>query len=302
MRVVSSWLLPVLTAATLALAIPLCAQQEPDTFRWVDFHSRPQPQFQPQSQKDQDVIVWVTRSLDPAKWTAIREIGIEYDAALVVTTLRTSPQASPNADTFTVWHVSLTSHVAAPLLSGTNLRWLDWMHFLNDAPPEPAALYDNCIECSSQTFFTAFHYDFPSHMWAARWMRGGQGAPVWGPNAPDGVALTQVYAAIPDADGRGFVAAWRRLDYGRQKPPEDFIYRYDQDPFSHLDRIQQLSGKDAEAIKQQLCLAQDSGSGLARGQDSPLCLPFAKRRPERKPVTTPPANNRGQSVPPGARH
>ncbi len=116
------------------------------------------------------------------------------------------------------------------------------------------------------------------------------------------MALTQVYAAIPDADGRGFVAAWRRLDYGRQKPPEDFIYRYDQDPFSHLDRIQQLSGKDAEAIKQQLCLAQDSGSGLARGQDSPLCLPFAKRRPERKPVTTPPANNRGQSVPPGARH
>lgn len=295
MRGVFPWPVAVWIAAALALAIPLCAQQEPDAFRWVDFHA------QPQSQQDQDVIVWVTRALDAEKWTAIREIGVQYDAALVVTTLRANPQSPPNADTFTVWNVSLTTHAIAPLIKGANLRWLDWMHFLDGETPEPAALYDSCIECSVETFFTAFHYDFSRHMWAARWMSGGQAAPVWVPNAPDGVALTQVYAALPDADGREFVAAWRHLDYGKQKPPEDFIYRFDLEPISHLDRTQRVSGKDAEAIKQRLCLAQDSGSGLARGQDSPLCQPYAKRRPERKPVTTPPANNRGQSVPPGAR-
>jgi hypothetical protein len=33
-----------------------------------------------------------------------------------------------------------------------------------------------------------------------------------------------------------------------------------------------------------------------------LCQINEKPKPERRPVTTPPANNRGQSVPPGARH
>ena len=59
------------------MALPyLRAQQGPDTFRWVDFHA----------QKDQDTVVWVSRSLAVEDWTAIREIGVEYDAALVVTT------------------------------------------------------------------------------------------------------------------------------------------------------------------------------------------------------------------------
>jgi hypothetical protein len=291
MRVVSSWLLPLLIAATLAVGVPMSAQQAPDPFRWVDFHSA----------KDQDIVVWVTRSLEPEKWTAIREIGVEYDAALVVTTLRATPQSPPGADTFTVWNVSLTSHAIAPLITGVKLRWLDRMRFLEGAPPEPAVLYDNCGECEPATFFTAFHYDFPQHMWAARWMRGGQGAPIWGGNAPEGVSWTQVYAIMTDFDGRQFASAWNHFDYGEQKPPEDFIFRYDVEPFSRLERTQLLSGKEAEAMKQRLCGAQNPVPGLMRGQDSLLCQQTLKARVERKPVTTPPANNRGQSAPPGAR-
>jgi hypothetical protein len=117
MRVVIPWLFYSLIAAMLAAATPLQAQQAPASFRWIDFHSA----------KDQDVAVWVKRSLEPEKWTAIREIGVEYDAALVVTTLRATPQSPPDADTFTVWYASLTSHVVAPLLKGANLRLLDWM-------------------------------------------------------------------------------------------------------------------------------------------------------------------------------
>ena len=289
MRVVSSWLLHGLIAAMLAVAAPLCAQQ--DSFRWMDFHS----------QKDQDIIVWVTRALTVQNWTAIREIGVEYDAALVVTTARPTPQSPANGDSFNVWSVSLTSHLVAPVLAGVNLRWLEWMRFADGAPQEPAALYDNCRDCAADTYFTAFHYDVAHHMWAARWMRGGQGVPLWSANLAQGVAWTQVYAGLAEPNGRELLGTWNHFDHGNQKPAEDVVYRYDLDPHSGLERTQLLSGKDAEAMKQRLCGGQDAVPGLARGQDSPLCAQIARPHWERKPVTTPPANNRGQSAPPGAR-
>src|ERR1700739_2136590 len=86
-------------AAALAFAVPLRAQQSSDAFRWINFHS----------QQDQDIIVWVTRSLQVYQWTDIRAIGVKYDAALVVTSFRATPQSLPADDTFTVWSVSLTS-------------------------------------------------------------------------------------------------------------------------------------------------------------------------------------------------
>jgi hypothetical protein len=291
MRVVLSRFFCGLIATLLPAAASLCAQQ-PDPFRWMDFHSR----------KDQDVIVWVTQALAGKQWTAIREIGVEYDAALVVTTFRATPQSAANADTFTVWTVSLTNHSHAPLLTGVNLRWLDWMRFAKDTPLEPAAFYDNCGGCAADTYFTAFHYDMSQHDWVARWMRGGEAVPIWSANPPAGAAWTQVYAGIAEPDGRQLLGTWSRFEYGKQKPPEEFVYLYDLDPFSGLERTQLLSGKKAEAMKQRLCLAQDAVPGLARGQDSPLCQQIVKPRYERKPVTTPPANNSGQSVPPGARH
>jgi hypothetical protein len=280
-------------AFALILAAPLRAQQGPDEFRWVDFHA----------QSDQDTIVWVTRSLQPEKWTAIREIGVEFDAALVVTTERATPQSPANGDTFTVWNASLTTHAIAPLVKGVNLRWLDWMRFQEVSRPEPAMLYDNCSECAADTFFTAFHYDIPQHMWTARWLRGGQGIPIWSGNPPSGVTWYQAYAILPDLNGQQYIATWAHFDYGKQKPPEDYLFRYDLDPLTRLERTETLSGKDADAMKQKLCRASNTAPGMARGQDSPLCqLPAEKPRPERRPVTTPPANNRGQSVPPGARH
>jgi hypothetical protein len=280
-----------LIAAALAAAIPLPAQQ-PDPFRWMDFHA----------QKDQDVIVWVTRSLAAEKWTSIREIGVQYDAALVVTTLRATPQSLPSADVSTVWSMSLINHGITPLLTGVNLRLAGWMKLAEGAPQELGVLYDNCSECATDTYFTAFHYDVPQHGFAARWMRGGHGAPVWIANPPEGVAWTQVYAAMAEPNGRELMGAWSHFDYGKQKPPEDFVYRYDLDPFSGLEHTQRLSGKNADAMKLRLCSGQGAIPGLARGQDSPLCQQLVKPLIERKPVTTPPANNRGKSVPPGSRH
>jgi hypothetical protein len=271
MRAVSSWLLPLLIAAVLAVAAPLPAQQ-PDPFRWMDFHSA----------KDQSVIAWVTRSLAAEKWTAIREIGVQYDAALVVTTRRANPQALPGEDTFTVWSMSLTSHGMTPLITGANLRFAGWMRFAEYAPEELAALYDSCAGCAADTYFTAFHYDLSQHAWAARWMRGGQAVPVWSANPPPGVAWTQIYAAMAEPNGREFMATWNHFDYGKQKPPEDFLYRYDLDALSGLEHTQPLSGKVADAMMPRLCSGQGALAGLARGQDSTLCQELMKPRTERK--------------------
>jgi hypothetical protein len=279
-------------AAVLALAVPVFAQQPTDAFRWINFHSK--------STSDQDVIVWVTRSLQVDQWTAIREIGVKYDAALVVTSFRATPQSLPADDTFTVWSVSLTSHVTAPLVTGVNLRLFDWERFADGASEDLTALYDNCRNCSASTYFTAFYYDVSHHAWGARWINGGQGAPVWNTNQSSGGTWTQVYAVMAEGDGHVELCTWNHFDYGKQKSPTDVLYRYDRDPFSGLDRTAALSGKAADEMKLRLCRGQDAVQGLARGQDSPLCQALVNPHPERRPLTTPPANNRGRSVPPGS--
>jgi len=286
-------LFSLLIAAALTVAASLPAQQVPDNFRWVDFHSA----------KEADTIAWVQRSLAPEKWTAIREIAVEYDAALVVTTLRRTPESLPSADTFTVWTLSLTSHNLAPLLHGVNLRLLDWIELQEGRPRELAAIYDDCGECSATTFFTAFHYDIAQHMWTARWMRGSQAAPIWTAAAPPGVALSQLYALLAEPNGRQMMGTWSHFDHGPGEDAMDSVYRYDLDPFGGLERTQLLTGKEAEAMKQRLCAAPNLGPGLERGQEGPLCQQASvKPRPERRPVTTPPGNNHGQSQPPAARH
>jgi len=271
----------------LMATAPIGAEQ--DSFRWMDFHS----------QKDQDIIVWVTRSLDPEKWSSIREIGVLYDAALVVTTSRANSQASPGSDTFNLWSASLTTHAITPLLKGVNLRWLDWMQFSEVGPPDLGALYEDCAECAATTYFTALYYDRSQHIWNARWIRGGQGVPLWTAAVPEGVTVTRVYAILPGPSGRELVGTWNHFDYGKTKPAEDFVYRYDLDSFSNLERTQLLSGKEGDAMKQRLCSFQGTGS-VARGQDSALCQQTVHPRAERRPTLTPPANNEGRSRPPGS--
>lgn len=291
MRVVLRNSIAVLISVVLVAAVPIHAQQAFGNFYWVDFHS----------QKDQDVIVWVTRSLAVEKWTAIREIGVEYDSALVLTTDRATPQSPANTDTFTVWNVSLTNHMVTLLIKGVNLRWLDWMRFSANGQEEPAVLYNNCFQCAADTYFTAFHYDLQRRMWMARWLHGGQGAPLWSGNLAQIAGWTQVYAGLVESNGRELIGTWDHLDNGRQRPPEDYIYRYDLDPFSGQESAQLLSGQAADAMKLRICSAQDVIPGLARGQDSPLCQQYVAPRMGRTPVVTPPANNQGRSEPPGSR-
>jgi hypothetical protein len=283
--------------AVLCAAVHVQAQEieEQGSFRWVNFH----PDGSGAS-KDQDIVVWVTHALESQKWTAIREIGVQYDAALVVTVERAAPDASPVTDTFHIWSVSLKSHLVTGVLAGVNLRWLEPMQFAPRSTRELALLYDDCRECAATTYFTTLYYDTTQHTFTARWLRGTQTVPVWTTAASQGVTETQVYAVLPEPDGGEFLGTWSHFDYGKQKPAEDFVYRYDRDPMRGLERTQVLSGKDAEAMKDRLCGAQVQG-GLMRGQDSEMCQVRVHPGAQRRVVTTPPANNQGRSFPPGSK-
>jgi len=283
--------LALLLLLPVVLIVSVSAQQGPEAFHWVDFHA----------EKDQSAIVWVTRSLAVEDWSAIREIGVEYDSALVVTTRRANPQAAAHGDTFAIWSASLTDHTIYPILKGTNLRWLDWMRFADSAPEELSLIYDNCRDCQANTYFTALHYDVKTHGWLARWMRSGDGIPIWTNSTPAGMTWTQAYAGVAEPNGRELLYTWSHFDYGKDKESSDSIFRYDVDPLSGLERSLPLVGKDADAAKLRICKGQDAIPGLQRGQDSALCQQIAGTRPERRPVTTPPANNRGRSVPPHGR-
>ncbi|UWZ82124.1 hypothetical protein [Occallatibacter riparius] len=272
-----------------AFAAPRLAQAQGDpAFHWVDFRS----------DADQSVIVWVTRALSSEKWTAIREIGVLYDAALVVTTERSAPDALPSSDTFQLWSVNLTTKLKTPLLKGVNLRWVDWLELREGSPRELAALYDDCRDCAVTTYFTAFHYDYAQHIIAARWIRGGQTVPVWG-TAPAGVDLTQMYAVLAQPDGQQYLATWLHYDYGKQKSPDDYVYRFGVNPFNGVEQTAVMTRKEGEELKPKLCAAQNVPQGMSRGQDSQLCDPF-RAKAERRPTTTPPANAQGRSVPPGS--
>jgi hypothetical protein len=279
---------PFLLAYLLLIPAGAAFAQE-SQFRWVDFHS----------DKDESYVTWVTRSLAPEKWNAIREIGILYDAALVVTTERKNPDASPAGDSFQVWSVSLADHRATPILKGVNLRWLDWLQLGGNTGRELAFLYDDCRDCAATTYLSAFHYDTTQHLFVPRWLRGsGQTIPVWSSAAPPGVEQGQAYAVLTDLNGNQYVATWSHLDYGKSKPAEDFLYRYDLEPFMHVERTQLISGKAMDPLKQKLCSVPATTPGMARGQDSSPCVQTVHPAPQRRVVTTPPPNAQGRSVPP----
>ena len=63
-----------------------------------------------------------------------------------------------------------------------------------------------------------------------------------------------------------------------------------------MERTIELTKDDADAMELRLCRGQNAVQGLARGQDSAVCQQLLNAQPERKPVTTPPANNRGKSA------
>ena len=307
-RLIQTGLLIALGFALLT-ALPAFAQPSLEAFHWIDFRDS----------NDAPTVAWVTQSMKAEHWTVIREIGVQWDAALVITSQRATPQSAPGSDTYTVWTVDLTKRLVQPLLHGVNPRILSWTTFGGASSPLPELgfVYDDCYGCDApSTFFTTLYYSPTDHAWRARWMRGDQAAALHSSGTVDGVVRTQVYGLLTEPPGRDVLATWNHYDYGGTKPAEDFVFEYSVDPNTGLEQMQGLSGDHAEAMERRLCRAgvnQATGGQmdpsmaiLAAGQDSALCqeVPPAKTKngkPVRKPNTTPPANNHGQSSPPPAK-
>lgn len=295
------------SAAVSAFALPetVAAQPAANEFHWVSFHRSADP-------NDEKVVEWVNRALTAEKFTQLREIGVAWDSALVITSERATPQSLPASDTYTFWAVSLTRHEVQPLLHGVNPRMVNWTTFAGTSSPIPelGLVYSDCFGCDAPTtFFTTLYYSGADHAWRARWMRGNQAAVLSGGGNVDGVTRTQVYGLLTELPGREVLATWNHYDYGSAKPPQDYVFEYSVDPATGLEQTQGLSGDHAEAMEHRLCRANPGQIDpalaiLASGQDSDLCRgtpPEKTRRPRptRKPTTTPPANNKGQSNPPG---
>ena len=291
----------IATAWAVLGALHAFAQPATEAFHWVNFHDP----------KDAAIVQWVNHDLTAEKWTAIREIGVAWDSALVITTQRPTPQSTPSTDTYTFWAVALSKHSVQPLLHAANPRILNWTTFGGASSPIPelGLMYDDCYGCNAPTtFFTTLYYNVPEHAWRARWTRGDQAAVLSGGGNVDGVTRTQIYGLLTEPPGRDVLATWSHYDYGKAKPPQDYVFEYSVDPATGLEQTQGLSGDHAEAMERRLCKA-DPGqidpalAELAAGQDSELCRGVApasgKARPTRRPTTTPPANNKGQSSPPG---
>ena len=292
----------LLLAIILGLSSASASAQTPiDAFHWISFHDS----------KDAATVEWVTKSLQAENWTQIREIGVQWDAALVITSERKTPQSAPPTDVYTIWNASLAKHEAQPLFHATNPRILNWTAFGGANLPELGLIYDDCADCAAPSmFFTAVYYSIPDHVWRARWMRGDKTALLWSGGSVDGVEHTQVYGLLTEPNGRQLLGTWSHFDYGKTKPAEDFLYSYSVDAASGLDQTEALAEKHGDEMKLRLCRANPGQADpdlapLARGQDSELCRQLvggkSEARPGRRPTTTPPANNHGKSVPPGSK-
>ncbi len=83
-----------------------------DGFAWVDMKA------------DTKTFDRVKYLLQGKTYSAIREIGLVGEQALVITSLRKDPIANPMNDSFTAYGVSLHDGSVEELLDGSNLKYI----------------------------------------------------------------------------------------------------------------------------------------------------------------------------------
>jgi hypothetical protein len=261
---------PTILAVVFSLFVSATAQaQVIDGFAWVDLKT------------DTQTVTKVTTFLANKPYTAIREIGIVNQQALVITTLRKDPTAQPGNDTFTAYGVSLKDGSVEELLDGTSLKYIDWQKFYDYDSPELLATYDDCSQCKATTFLTAFFIDRKTRRWGARWRRELAGAPLYSSASgkSDGSTRNYVYALFINVDQRVVLDTW--VSYPEQKKSSrggEYLFEYRIDPLSDQGTSRPLTGRDILPVKQRLCRGEETVFGIAGGQDSAPCKELAARR------------------------
>jgi hypothetical protein len=255
------WLLQPLMLIALGSA---CGRaQVIDGFAWVDL------------KVDTQTVSKVTTFLSSKPYTAIREIGVTGQQALVITSLRKDPTANPLNDSFTAYGLSLRDGSVEELLDGNNLRYIDWQKFYDYDTPELVATYEDCAQCKATTFLTAFYIDRKTRRWGARWRREVAGAPLYSADP----AKNYVYALFMNVDQRVVLDTW--ASYPEQKKSSrggEYLFEYRIDIPSDQGTSRPLTGRDVLPVKQRLCAGQNVVFGIAGGQDSAACKDLLGKR------------------------
>ena len=232
-------------------------------FSWVDMKS------------DSKTVERVNYLLASKPYTAIREIGIVGQQALVIATLRKDPVANPLNDTFIAYGVSLHDGSVEELLDGTNLKYIDWQKFYDYDTPELVSTYDDCAQCKATTFLTAFYIDRKTRHWGARWRRGVAGAPLYSGDA----SSDHAYALFMNVDQRVVLDTW--TSYPEQKKSSrggEYLFEYRIDAMSDQGTARPLTGRETLPVKQRLCKGENVVFGVAGGQESGACKDLMGKR------------------------
>ncbi len=271
-----------LAVLMLILLLRLSAEsQVPDGFRWVDLR------------REVSTVANIANALKGENYTAIREIGVWGEFALVMTAWRESGQATPLGDEWAVYSVSQRDWNAKELISGYNLEIKDWISFQSNGTQDLGVVYMDCWECEPGSLFTALHYD-PREGWRARWTNDKD------PNHPGIVFLItdvgdpytnedvdQVFALITPPDGVASVGTWyysKDLSTGKIS---DAATKFSVDQATGKDKAISLSGPAAKTWELKLCEAAYSPFGLSQGQSSRACKRITRAEERNSAVPRP---------------
>jgi hypothetical protein len=262
----------VLALGLVLYGLQMAHAQVIDGFTWVDMKA------------DAKTVDRVRELLGDKPYSAIREVGVVGQQALVITTLRKDVTANPMNDSFTAYGVSLHDGTVEELLDGTNLKYIDWQKFYDYDTPELIAVYDDCAQCKATTFLTAFYIDRKTRRWGARWRREVAGAPLYSADP----AKNYVYALFMNVDQKVVLDTWvsypeQNKTGGRGTPLKssrggEFLFEYRIDIPSDQGTSRPLTGRDVLPVKQRLCAGQSVVFGIAGGQDSEACKESVGRR------------------------
>jgi hypothetical protein len=246
--------------------------QLPKDFHWVDLRH------------EADVVSRFSQALGGEEFSAIREIGLLGDSALVFTTLREPGAATPHADRWKVYSVPMDGGAVRMLLTGYELRIMAWMPFLPRERADLAITYMDCFGCEPTVIFTALHYE-SGQGWRARWpnqdspdIPGIQLASSdWGiPYDED--LVDQVWASMGPLAGPASIGTWYHSVHVKTGKVSSVTMKFRVDPATGKEESLTLHGADAVAWQKKLCKPTDAHSEILGGQESQSCKVLLKMK------------------------
>lgn len=240
--------------------------QPPASFRWVNFKREP------------DTVSRIAAVLKTEEYSAIREIGLIADSALVFTTARETDTDTPDGDRWTVYSVSAGTQTVRKLFSGFEVRIAAWLKFVPGRDGDLGITYMDCSGCEPAMLFTALHFE-PGEGWRPRW------APK-NPDRPPGILLMssdagtpytdedvdQIWAVLAPPSGPASVGTWYHARNLRTGKVTNVVTKWQVDRSAQKEESITLSGSAAATWQRTICKPVDGVSTLMGGQNAKNCI------------------------------